>query len=50
MHASALDSALLSVGRETPFPTPLTPLSAVEARGGLTAVLHNNIWDVNCEI
>ena len=48
LHASAMDSALLSVGRETPFPTPLAPLSAVEARGGLTVVLHNNIWDVNC--
>jgi hypothetical protein len=39
-----LDSALLSVGRATAFPTPLTPLSEAEASGGLTAVLANNIW------
>eukprot|EP01048_Picozoa_sp_COSAG05_P001796 COSAG05_NODE_63_length_22889_cov_41.986617_10_plen_188_part_00 len=43
----ALDSALLSVGRETAFPTPLAPLTEAEASGGLTAVLHDNIWDVN---
>jgi hypothetical protein len=28
---AALDSALLSVGRETAFPTPLAPLSPAEA-------------------
>jgi hypothetical protein len=38
-----LDSALLSVGRASPFPTPLQPLSPAEAGAGLTAVLHNNI-------
>jgi hypothetical protein len=47
VHASALDSALFSVGRASPFPTPLAPLSAAEASGILTAVLHDNIWDVN---
>ena len=47
MHAAALDSALFSVGRESPFPTPLNPLSASEASGGLAAVLHNNLWDCN---
>lgn len=47
VHVAAFDSALLSVGRETAFPIPLTPLSHVEASGGLTAVLHDNIWDVN---
>jgi hypothetical protein len=49
VHAAALDSALISVGRPTAFPTPLTPLSAAEAGGGLFAVLQNNYWDTNCE-
>ena len=35
---------LFSVGRVSPFPTPLTPLSTEEASGSLTAVLHDNIW------
>ena len=47
VRVTALDSALLSIGRETAFPTPLGPLTDEEASGGLTAVLHDNIWDVN---
>ena len=48
LRAVSTDSALLSVGRASPFPTPLAPLSKAEASGGLAAVLHDNIWDVNC--
>ena len=48
LHAVSTDSALLSVGRASPFPTPLAPLSKAEASAGLAAVLHDNIWDVNC--
>ena len=44
---SGLDSALLSVGRATAFPTPLQPLSADEAAGAVYAVLHDNSWNTN---
>jgi hypothetical protein len=47
VHAAALDSAVISVGRPTAFPTPLTPLTASEASSGIFAVLHNNYWDTN---
>ena len=50
LHVVNVDSALLSVGRASPFPTPLQPLTNVEASGTLAAVLHNNIWDVNCKL
>ena len=34
-------------GRASAFPTPLDPLSPEEASGGISAVLHNNLWDCN---
>ncbi len=47
LHVVNVDSALISVGHASPFPTPLQPLSKAQASGTLAAVLHNNIWDVN---
>ena len=45
--AQSLDTSLVSIGRKTAFPTPLTPLSQRELSAGVFFVLHNNIWDTN---
>ena len=38
-----LDTSLVSVGRQTAFPTPLRPLNASELSGGVSFILHDNI-------
>jgi hypothetical protein len=43
----SLDTSLLSVGRQTAFPTPLAPLAASELSGGVSFILHDNLWDTN---
>lgn len=47
VRAVSLDSSLLSVGRQTAFPTPLQPLNGSELNGGVSFILHNNLWDTN---
>jgi hypothetical protein len=47
LHVVSLDSALMTVGRATAFPTPATLLSEAEASTGLYSTLHNNYWDTN---
>lgn len=47
VNVVAFDTALVSVGRATAFPTPATPLSTSEASAGLYHTLHNNLWDTN---
>jgi hypothetical protein len=37
----------VSVGRQTAFPTPLAPLSVSELSGGVSFILHDNLWDTN---
>ena len=45
--ARSLDTSLVSIGRKTAFPTPLTPLSQLELSAGVFFVLHDNLWDTN---
>ena len=44
IHLTAVDSALVSVGSASAFPTPLDPLAAAAASRGIHAVLANNYW------
>ena len=48
VRAVSLDTSLVSVGRQTAFPTPLRPLNASELSGGVSFILHDNLWDTNC--
>eukprot|EP01065_Artemidia_motanka_P017968 TRINITY_DN2135_c0_g1_i2.p2 TRINITY_DN2135_c0_g1~~TRINITY_DN2135_c0_g1_i2.p2 ORF type:complete len:516 (+),score=167.33 TRINITY_DN2135_c0_g1_i2:1453-3000(+) len=45
--ATPVDSALVSVGLLSAFPTPLDPLTAEQASGALHFPLQDNYWDVN---
>lgn len=45
VSARSPDVSLVSVGRKTAFPTPLTPLERSELAGGVHFVIHDNVSD-----
>ena len=47
VRAISIDTSLVSVGRATAFPTPLTPLVTGEMESGVHFVIHDNLWDTN---